>query len=592
MINNLQTSTADLLIWIGPMGNTLWKITSLLCIGTLMLMALANYFVQTNNDRAYSKNNYISHSYEIFFYLLLAFTILLLRLPGISRLETNPDAGGLVAGAHTLLVDPRFWISVENTTLGPLSTFSLTLIPLFGGGINYGTIKLLAIIICILSVLLLYKAFVNIYGAKIAKVIILPFAATIATFTFWDFISFNGEHIPLLLLSLGVYFLSRVLTNRDQYISAFMLGLTLGMVPFGKVQAAPIAFIFGSVIFIFLLIEKDKRYLVLLIGSLIPASLILIYLFSSGAFPDFWQSYILNNLKYASEGFFSQNKNVTFLQKAASLPGFLSTAPDTRLFFISHFTIGMIGLVIILSRWGAVSKLDKKLSIITVSVLLITLYCILTPGNNWTHYLILLFVPVVLLFGTAIGVTNKIFGITTSNSRIRNVIIIGFFVVATTIIPTIYVLKQHNVAFLEAKLNSENGKNITDASRKILEYAKPGDRMAVWGFFLNNYVETGLIQGTREAHTERQLDKSPQQKYYINRWLSDLKINKPPVFVQSLYSQWTQYTIDNYPAIKEYIDNNYQLVSTSDVIYNYHSWTQDIYISNDRLAHLRGYDSN
>lgn len=590
MVSTIQTNVADLLIWMGPWGNKLWKLTGFIFMSALAFIAIKNYFLMQQEAANSFAASVKKQSTDKLFYITLVVTILLLRLPGISRLETNPDEGGLIAGALTLLVDPRFWISVDNTTLGPLSTFSLTVIPVFGGTINFGTIKLLAIIICILSVLLLYMSFVNLYGKIISKIIILPVAACVATFTYWDYISFNGEHVPVLLISLGVYLLSRVLIDQEQKCSAFLLGIILGLVPYAKVQAAPIALVFGVAVFTLLIIEKDKRYFTLMAGALIPTILIFGYLFASGAFPDFWQSYILNNLKYASEGFFSQTKNITFLQKVSSIPEYLTAIPDTRIFFITQLFVALLGLAFIFRKWRSVSTLDKKLTVISVSVLMTALYCVILPGNNWTHYLLLLIVPVVLFFGVVVGTCNKIYAITISANSMRNSLIAGSFIVATAIVPAIYVLMQHNIAFREAKMNSEDGKDISESSKKILEYAKPGDRMAVWGFFLKNYVETGLIQGTREAHTERQLDKSTQQKYYVDRWLADIKKNKPPVFVQSLDSRWTQYRIDNFPAVKDYIDKNYQLVSTSNVIYNFHNWTHEIYISNDRLARMHDKD--
>jgi hypothetical protein len=359
MNSNLQTSVADVLVAMDPWDNELWILAGVSLISLLTLLAFAScirsYRLQPGKvagfiDRINTDTVFIG---------LCLFTIFLLRLPGLSRLElAHGDEGGMIAGALTLLQDPRFWLSVDNTTIGPVSTFSLTVIHLLGGTINYGTIKLLGIVVWMLSALLLFRAFVNFYGSQVARLAVLPLVACVATFNIWDYVAFNGEHMPVLLLAASVWLYSRMETSdqRQAVVFALLTGFVLGLVPYSKVQAAPIAAAFGFMLVLLSLRAGDRKYLPLVIGGLLPTLLLLLYLVTFGAFEDFWQSYILNNLIYADEGFFGQKREFTLLENILLFPAYLLKLPDTRYYFLAQAAVILIGTVVLAIWRKSLSK--------------------------------------------------------------------------------------------------------------------------------------------------------------------------------------------------------------------------------------------
>lgn len=579
--SNLQTVAADILIKIEPWGNELWFLAGTVLIAILALQTFINCFQWRDRLSVKAVNILNKVNSDTVFIALFTFTILILRLPGVSRLElAYGDEGGLIAGALTLLHDPRFWISVDNTTIGPVSTFSLVLIPLFGGTINYGTIKLLGIIVWILSTVLLFRAFINLYNSKIARLAVLPVVACVSTFNVWDYVAFNGEHIPVLLLSVCAYLYSKMELDNIRHTGIYtaLLGITLGLLPYAKVQAAPIAAAFGVVLVLISLLEGNKKYVLLVIGGIFPTILLFIYLIVFGAFGDFWQSYILNNLIYANEGFFGETKDISLLSNVAKFPAYLLKFTDTRLYFLMQFLVVLSGTVILIFKRRSLDKGDFRIIIIGYVVVAASIYSILLPKNNWTHYLLLLIVPLTFLFGSVLGLLKQLLEkeklLTAGSSRY---LAAGVLILLTTTLPSEYVLVNKNSAFRMASENSDSGKNYTEVAKTIFKYASPGERIAVWGFAFY-YEETGMAQGTREAHTERQMNEGVQKEYYINRWINDLNENNPPILLESLTKRSKHHGLEHYPDAKKNVDRAYRYITEIDGI--------RIYVSRNRLLEL------
>jgi hypothetical protein len=566
MKNNLQTTMADVLVAIEPWGNELWFIAGASLISLLAFLALVRYLDVQERYPGRAADALARINTDTVFLGLCIFTIFLLRLPGLSRLElAHGDEGGLIAGALTLLHDPRFWLSVDNTTIGPVSTFSLTLIHFLGGTINYGTIKLLGIFVWILVTLFLFLTFLNFYGSKVARLAVLPVVACAATFNVFDNVAFNGEHMPVLLLAAAIWLFSKMETAvspRDM-VYAGLTGIVLGLVPYSKVQAAPIAAAFGVLLVFMSFYSGNRRYLPLIAGGLIPTVLLAIYLFTSGAFEDFWQSYILNNLTYANEGFFGKTKDITLLSNVGQFPAYLTKLHDTRYFFITQFSVILAGTLVLIAFIRSLSRRDTAQMVVAWLVVLASIYSILLPKNNWTHYLLLLIVPLTLLYGSMLGSLASL----VSQGRLPHrrgiqdsAVILLLFI--SVLLPSAYVLLKKNVAFEMAASNRFEGRYYSDIALEIFKYARPDERIGVWGFAYY-YEETGMAQGTREAHTERQTTPGPQQAYYINRWIKDLNTLKPPVLLEAVPAvRHIHRRLQFHPDVKAHVDRLYEQVTS------------------------------
>jgi len=128
------------------------------------------------------------------------------------------------------------------------------------------------------------------------------------------------------------------------------------------------------------------------------------------------------------------------------------------------------------------------------------------------------------------------------------------------LLPFYLVIKRGNEAFNRLEHHNFLGKNKSEISRKILEYAQPGDRMTVWGWANQYHVETGLPQGVRYANSGVVIKK---HRYFSKKYSEDLEKNKPAIFVdaavssQKYYKKRSRYGPGKFPKIRAFIDSNY-----------------------------------
>lgn len=64
--------------------------------------------------------------------------------------------------------------------------------------------------------------------------------------------------------------------------------------------------------------------------------------------------------------------------------------------------------------------------------------------------------------------------------------------------------------------------------------ARPGERVAIWGWRAGAWVQTQTRMGTREAEAEFQILPGPLLDYYRTRYLADLKRNQPALFLDAV----------------------------------------------------------
>jgi hypothetical protein len=507
----------------------------------------------------------------------------------------------MIASAAALLKDFRFWLSVDGVSTGPLVYSPITLINVLGGCINYATVRLFGLLFCVIpSVIFIYLAFKHLFGEKIARIIVLPLVVCMAFINFWDIIAYNGEHIQMLMISVSIFLYSRMITLSDgrQPINLFVLGFTLGCVPYAKLQSAPIAL--GMAIFLCINLlfgyrnnkkRVSKTLVIFIIGGLIPSIFVFSYLLFFGIFEDFWQSYILTNLAYAQKGLYESA--ATWSSKISILPLLIWTTPHTKYYFISLFICALVSGLLLFRFRSTLTSIEHKLVLLSLLLASASYYSIIQPGNFFHHYQILFIIPAMFFSGTLVGILYKR---QTFDVRLRRILLIGFLLIAI-ILPSSYTLSKGSKGIRRAEVyrryakelghetnpNIEAAKNISEyaevnerepaseywnssVAKKISEYAHPNERMAIWGWMNHYYIETGLIQGTREAHSYYQISKSKQQDYYLKRYVSDLIRNKPVVFVDavgpnSFYFNNSAQRHENFPIVKAVIDSHYALVA-------------------------------
>ncbi|HTX65260.1 MAG TPA: hypothetical protein VMD31_05790, partial [Opitutaceae bacterium] len=97
-------------------------------------------------------------------------------------------------------------------------------------------------------------------------------------------------------------------------------------------------------------------------------------------------------------------------------------------------------------------------------------------------------------------------------------------------------------------------------------HARPGDTLAMWGWFPQAFVESALPQATREALTELQIRPWPQRdSYYRPRYLADFERSQPAFFVDAVgpgafgFPNRTGEAHEQFPAFDAYLRSHYRL---------------------------------
>ncbi|MEZ4905559.1 MAG: hypothetical protein R2822_29245 [Spirosomataceae bacterium] len=106
----------------------------------------------------------------------------------------------------------------------------------------------------------------------------------------------------------------------------------------------------------------------------------------------------------------------------------------------------------------------------------------------------------------------------------------------------------------------------SEVSKLMLQHAKKGDRLVVWGWMCKYHVETQMPQGAAEAHFERCIYPHSMRDKYYQGLLEDLKNNQPQLFVDAVgpNSLWlndrTTQAHEAFYELKNIVQNNYTFV--------------------------------
>ena len=480
---------------------------------------------------------------EILFLGLSAALLLFMRLPVvIFNQEINPDESQMLAHAITLKQYPIYWQSVDGTTIGPLDNYALLLPSFFGRAIDYTSGRLVGLLCVLGSLWFFYRSVKNWWGENTARVALLP-PLFLLTFTQEaDYVHYSSEQLPVLILNIGLWLLSKNWNPSPKIAPWFLLGLVLGMSPFAKIQVVPQAAVIG----LFAIIQgwnTEKRMTklsALVLGAVTFPILTLVWAWTYDVLDDFWNFYVLGNLIYAGGS--------SLIDSILRLPHFFANSPSFMAFLLTA-----LPLVLLAFKGG---KNKTTLFYFAVLWLLTALYAATKSGNDFVHYLNLCIYPFGLM--AALGINTLV---TQSKTRVALAILIvgvwvGWF--------GYKVLKREP---LNAYLSTADHRvPVSQVSKLIQQYASSNDRLVIWGWMCRYHVETQMPQGTAENHSERCIYPHPMREIYYKRYLADLKQNAPKVFVDAvgpnslwLYDRSTQ-AHEAFPELKALVDAHYRLV--------------------------------
>ncbi len=528
------------------------------------------------------------------FFICIGLILLAFRLSSIVYNQPlNPDEPMMLTQAMKLAVDPVFFLSVDGTTSGPLNSYIL-LIPHWLGLQEYDYIsaRLVGYVLLLGAFIFMTKALTNWLNSRVAQLALLPPVLALGLTTECDLLSYCSELVPLFLLTLALYQVSRLTVDARQIAwRSALLGLTLGAVPMAKLQGVPQAVVLGvsaAIVLYRFSARNPKRMLSALAclvagGIAVPAVILLmVYLFAN-IYDDFYRYYIMANL------FYRAGQSIPVWQGIRQMPDFLA-------YSLAIGTLAGCTLLLLLysvSRTVLIKEIKLpteigKVTLLGGSLLVAGIYAVVRPGSEFIHYLYFLLPPIYLGLGVGFYILSTKTHTLSSNlpnhysfspSFQNYVILIGFWLT---------IGYRTWTERLQQRLNPypsdhQGGWKLPETKliKQVKIWGAPGEAMVVWGWRTDYNVLAQMYQGTAEAHISHILTPTPFTQERRVRYYKNFISSKPTVFIDTV-GPYDFASIDRQhdsheviiPALGAYVQKNYTFVGEFD--------KARLYVRNDR----------
>jgi hypothetical protein len=545
---------------------------------------------------------------------LLVTCTFLLRLPAaLLPVELNVDESQAVSQAMKFLLDPRPWISVDGQTWGPLNSYLITAFLLLGFKPGFVLAHLLADILVCLEVLLAYLTLRRIVSEKAAL-----FGGSLMAFVYGfttrlDYLHYAGELLPTVLLATGFYVLvlyfycpTEAPVGRRASL-VFLSTLALGAAPWCKLQAAPISAALGVMLLLAICrfepssgAAKYKVIAAFLAGSGLTTFVILAVIVRSGAVKDFWYSYILGNLQYSTHNGFIKSIAANMIIVRISPVSLILAIAACLLTYIAFNR--SVNIPVGRSRWIAGAILvyvcAAEFSVCRVRYLFPHHTLFLIPPFI---YAVAMLADYGKIFEWSAGrylssrwKSGVSFGLVSITIVLLSTYVLGYFSMLLRLGDARHLQQGSGVATADAEPGTVSGGAageildwvgvaarsiapgqwaLSDSNQRIaaelsdMNLTRPVRTLAVWGWSPGVHVVSGAPSATRDANALFQLQKGSLQQYYRTRYVNDLRVSEPDVFIDAvsrstfMWNDWTE--ADGYesmPELRSFVDANYVMV--------------------------------
>jgi hypothetical protein len=493
------------------------------------------------------------------FVVVVCLGVLILRIPNLVFPERNPEESQWIVSAASYFQGAVMWKTLGGDTSGPLVFIPLNIMVFFGG-LNYASIRLFGLLFCVLpSFYFTWKTLRLLYGEIAARLSLILLFIFFSSMNLYDFIAYNGEHVPMVLTTAGAWFYFSYVKHRSMSLSKMMLlGIVLGLFPYAKLQAVPIGFVIG-LLTIFLIVSseiatrKKGKYLAMLVtGALVPTFLVIGYLAVHECWSSFFDSYIHQNLQYVDSGLLG--KASSGLGKFALLPLMVLENRDFLFFIICPLSL-IVVMIAAVWKSGFLKNLFCEKNFIASALILVAAYVSVNmPGNKFIHYTVLFIFPFILLVGILIGHLldkeihlGKKYGMS--------------YILSAYLFYSAYVLVRPAHGF--EYISKGTGYQISDASKAIKKYAFTNEQMSIWGWAAFYFVETGLVLGNQHPTPYYALMGSADNNQHLSKYVNELKTNQPVIFLDAtskdgfIFNNPSKYKHENYPELHTLITKYY-----------------------------------
>jgi hypothetical protein len=438
----------------------------------------------------------------------------------------NPDEGWWPAGAIKATADFAPWRGFDSTTSGPFNAYVLALPALLGARISFFSTRIIGICLITGTIAALYYAVKWTYGARVARLSIVPPVLFLSLARNWNFLHFSSETFPMFLttipLAAGAYLAGGAHSKAMRLLACIIAGLCAGSAGFAKLQAVPIAltmvaFVAAGVCFAPGKSRKEKGIETIVASTaflLVPAAF-MVTLWLTGEWDNAIMSFLKRSSHYVTAG---RSSGLEFLFQAA---------PEYTAFLVGSLIVMLTGAIAIVSQ-RRVSARALWTTGSSVALLLVAVFTIYAARHPFPHYLLFSVVPLSWGVASFLGLLRE------SSLWERRNGLISFSYLALFLVPSLSIAFSAEPSPFLKEITFNSHWIGSPQAIAIARYARPGSRVAIWGWAPQYYVQTGTIMATRDAETGPQISSNPHQKYFRDRFMSDLRAHIPVVFVDAV----------------------------------------------------------
>lgn len=533
---------------------------SLLLVGHIALVLVASARGEENRSRG-----------RVLDPLCLLLFLLAWRWPFLlSAEEYNPDESQFIAGAITLAQDPVFFRSVDGTTSGPLNFYALLPFHWLGLPLDYFTARVAALLLNWAYLFLALRALAQRFGRGPAWLGVAPAIAMTGTAWQGEFVHYSSELVSVFLLTAAAWcLLTRGTGGRLRLRAAALLA---GLAPWAKLQSVPLS----AVLILWAIADSWREETTrpgrrwrdvgeILLAAAVPTLVTALLLAVFGQVDSAWRRYVLQNLVYVEQG-------RTFAEAMRLMFGF--SLRDYRM----PLFLGLAGSLTLALSGGLVARRLRSpaLWLGPTALLAAAVFAVVAPRREMLHYTIYLVVPLSLVLGLVVGAWWGALG----TGRARAVFAAAVFSTGTLPLLATRFLQPVPEMFGQFATHWRHPRSGTGEIIRALSGGHGA--LGVWGWAQRLYVEAAMPQATRDALTPFALWPNPQQNYYRESFVADMRATRPAVFVDVvgtdgyIFQDRAREGHEVVPALAAEIRDHYTLV--------YDTSACRIYVRNDLPA--------
>ncbi len=477
----------------------------------------------------------------------------------VANRALDPDEAQALAQAITALHDPIPWKSFDGNTCGPLNTYVLMLPALFGLRLSYVTTHVITVLLEFGAVAALYGAAATLFEGWLARLAILPPVALFALVTRPEFVHYASEHLPIFLATAALWCICVAAVKRYAPAWLFAAGVLLGMAPFAKLQSAPLVaatfaaalcLIFGSAALD--AHGKAARAFALAAGALAFPAALLAVVAANGVLYDFWISYVQSSLAY--------------ILWAYQPPSYLLAMTEFGLQFDLLLAVAAAGAIALALLRGRVDRTARNAYLVSLVLLGAGVYAIFAPKRESLHYVLFGLMPVATSAAVALGIFAGALRSTAASGIWRSLLASGF-VAGSLFVQGAFTFGWY--PYLDDVREYKN-RRPEPVVVMIRQHLSEGDRLAIWGYRPEYFVESYTLLGTRDAIGAYQWVEylNPYLAYYRARYIRDFIALRPRGFLDAGSESFDDPPwqggngLETFPELAALVRRDYRLVAS------------------------------